>query len=166
MPDDEYSLLPITPADGNAIVDIFNYYIVNSFSAYPEHKVPYEFFFMFMEACKDYPSVVAKDHEGNIAGFGMLRFHNPIPAFRYAAKITYFVKPDLTGKGLGSKMLDYLESKGKKQGIGTILASISSLNDGSIRFHAKHGFVECGRFRQVGEKKGVVFDTVWMQKFI
>ena len=43
-------------------------------------------------------------------------------------------------------MLSYLETAGKTQQISTILASISSLNERSIRFHEKHGFTECGRF--------------------
>ncbi len=63
-------------------------------------------------------------------------------------------------------MLARLEDEGKQQGITTILASISSLNEASIRFHANHGFTECGRFKGIGRKRGVVFDTVWMQKFI
>ena len=121
---------------------------------------------MFLEICKNYPSVIVKDPDGTVAGFGMLRPHNPMPAFRHAAEITYFVRPDMTGKGLGEKMLGHLEAAGKDQGITTILASISSLNEGSIRFHERHGFSECGRFEKVGIKKGVVFDTVWMQKFI
>ena len=63
-------------------------------------------------------------------------------------------------------MLGHLETAGKAQGIRTILASISSLNEGSIRFHERHGFIECGRFRNVGLKRGMVYDTVWMQKDI
>jgi L-amino acid N-acyltransferase YncA len=47
--------------------------------------------------------------------------------------------------------------------VDTILASISSRNDGSIRFHKKNGFRECGRFRRVGRKFGQDFDIVWMQ---
>ena len=43
------------------------------------------------------------------------------------------------------------------------LAHISSANQASIRFHSRHGFTECGRFREVGEKHGTVFDMVWMQ---
>ncbi|WP_243669404.1 hypothetical protein [Methanoculleus chikugoensis] len=35
-----------------------------------------------------------------------------------------------------------------------------------MRFHRRHGFVECGRFRNVGSKHGVLFDVVWMQKFL
>jgi phosphinothricin acetyltransferase len=48
-------------------------------------------------------------------------------------------------------------------GVDTFLAHISSLNEGSIRFHLRHGFTECGRFRCVGRKRGHDFDMVWMQ---
>lgn len=162
----EITFSPITDTEREAIVDLFNYYIEHSFAAYPEQKVPYGFFALFLETCRNYPSVVARMPDGSVAGFGLLHAHNPIPAFLHTAEITYFIRPDLTGKGLGSKMLARLESDGKQQGICTILASVSSLNKGSIRFHAGHGFTECGRFKEVGKKKGIVFDTVWMQKFI
>jgi phosphinothricin acetyltransferase len=148
------------------VIDIFNYYISNSFAAFPTQPVPYEFFTVFLETRKHYPSVVAREPDGSIAGFGILRPHNAMPAFAHTAEITYFIRPDCTGKGLGSRILRYLENEGKSRGISTLLASISSLNEGSIRFHEKNGFVHCGRFRMVGEKNGVIFDTVWMQKFI
>jgi phosphinothricin acetyltransferase len=162
----EFTFGPISDTDRVPVIDLFNYYIGHSFAAYPEQKVPYEFFTHFLETCRNYPSVVARLPDGTVAGFGLLRAHNPMPAFRHAAEITYFVRPDLTGKGLGSKMLARLEEEGKQQGITTILASISSLNEQSIRFHAGHGFTECGRFKGIGRKKGIVFDTVWMQKSI
>jgi len=162
----DYSFGPLSETDGKAVIDIFNYYIRNTFAAYPEHEVPYEFFGKFLEICNNYPSIVVKDSQKNVAGFGMLRPHNPIPVFWHTAEVTCFIRPDQTGKGLGTKMLGFLETEGKKQGFSTILASISSLNEGSIRFHAHNGFSQCGRFKKVGQKKGVVFDTVWMQKFI
>jgi len=162
----QYMFGPIGLSDQKAVIDLFNHYIEHSFAAYPEHKVPYEFFNMFLGMCKDYPSVTVKDDEGMLAGFGMLRYHNPIPAFSHTAEITYFIRPELTGKGLGTQMLEYLIAEGKKRGISNILASISSLNEGSIRFHQKHGFTECGRFREVARKKSTFFDVVWMQKNI
>lgn len=162
----EYTVSPITGDDGKAIIDIFNHYVGTSFAAYPENPVPYEFFGFFLEQTKRYPSVAVRLPDGTVAGFGLLRAHNPMPAFRHTAEITYFIRPEMTGNGLGSRMLACLESEGKKMGITSILASISSLNEGSIRFHARHGFVECGRFGKVGIKKGVLFDTVWMQKVL
>lgn len=160
------TFIPVSEDERKPVVDLFNYYIENSFAAYPEQKVPYEFFAVFLESCRNYPSVAAKYPDGTVAGFGLLRAHNPMPAFRHTAEITYFIRPELTGNGLGTKMLGHLEAAGKVEGITTILASISSLNEGSIRFHARNGFYECGRFEKVGMKKGMVFDTVWMQKFI
>lgn len=37
--------------DRESVMDIFNYYIENSFSAYPERKLPYEFFDTFLNMC-------------------------------------------------------------------------------------------------------------------
>jgi len=162
----EYSLGPFTNADGREVIDIFNYYIEKTFAAYPSQKMPYEFFDMFLQLTRGYPSVTSHDSTGRLLGFGMLRAHNPITVFRRTAEVTCFVHPEYTGQGIGSQMLAHLEDKGKIQGINVILASISSLNEGSIRFHSRHGFVECGRFRNVAEKNGTIFDTVWMEKFL
>ena len=163
---DPFTLSLLEPGDGNEVIDLFNYYVGHTFAAYPEVPVPYQFFTVFQQACTNYPSVVVRASDGSLAGFGLLRAHNPMPVFRHTAEITYFIQPDLTRRGLGSRMLSYLEAKGKFQGITTILASISSRNEASIRFHTQHGFSECGRFVNVGRKKEVDFDIVWMQKFI
>jgi len=161
-----WRLEPISVDDREPILGIFNYYVENSFAAYPENRVPDSFFDAFMEKAEGHPTVVAKDEGGTILGFGLLRAHNPIPSFSQTAEITYFMRPEQTGKGIGSLMLEYLIEEAKKKGISSILASISSLNERSLRFHQKHGFVECGRFRQVGKKKGKFFDVIWMQKML
>jgi len=160
------TIAPVAESDREGIIDIFNYYIGHGFAAFPEQAVPYGFFGFFLEACKDYPSVVLRDPAGRVLGFGLLHAHNPMPVFRHTAEVSYFIRPELTGKGLGSRILAQLEREGNRQGITTILASISSLNDGSIRFHEQHGFIERGRFIGVGVKNGISFDTVWMQKDI
>ena len=163
---EEYVFSTISAEDCKEIVNIFNYYIEHSYAAYPEQTVGEDFCSMLMAQCTQYPSVSVKTHCGKIVGFGLLHAHNPMPAFSRTAEITYFIRPDMTGKGIGSQMLAYLETGAKKRKISVILATISSKNTGSIRFHQKNGFVECGRFRNVGEKKNVLFDTIWMQKEI
>ncbi len=155
---------PISNEDRKAIIDIFNYYVENSFAAYPETKFAYEAFDMFLQMSQGYPTATVKDTHGKVIGFGLLRSHNPMPAFSTTAEITYFIRPEHTGKGIGTKLLKYLEQEGTKKGLTNILANISSLNPGSINFHKQNGFVECGRFKSVGRKRGRTFDTVWMQK--
>lgn len=168
MPTDTaFRFNPLSESDRTPVIDLFNYYIQNSFAAYPEQPVPYGFFDLFLAATKNYPSVVVREADGSgFIGFGMLRAHNPMPVFSRTAEISYFLDPGYTGRGLGSIILQELESNGRARNIATILAGISSKNEGSIRFHKKNGFVECGRFRNVGKKNGVLFDTVWMQKCI
>lgn len=161
-----YTFSHLEASDRTGVVDLFNYYIEHTDAAFPETTVPYEFFDLSMQIARGYPTVAVRTQEATLAGFGMLRPHNPIPAFARTAEITYFIRPEETGKGIGTRMLQHLETEGKKQGITVILAHISSRNEGSIRFHHKNGFFECGRFRNTGKKRGILFDTVWMEKEI
>jgi phosphinothricin acetyltransferase len=160
----EFTLLPLAGSDKNEVVDLFNYYVKTSFAAFPENPVPYEFYDMLMQAAHGYPSVAARERNGALAGFGMLRPYNPLPAFAHTAEVTFFIWPEVTGRGLGTLMLRYLEEEGKKRGISVILANVSSRNEGSIRFHAKNGFSIVGRFAGVGQKHGILFDSIWMEK--
>lgn len=147
------------------VIDIFNYYIENTYAAYPESKVPYEFFYKFLELTKGYPAFIIKNNDNDkIIGFCFLRAYNPFPVFRETAEISYFIEKDEVGKGIGTEALKILEREAKKIGINRLLADISSENILSINFHKSNGFEECGRFHNVGKKKGRYFDVVWMEK--
>ncbi len=159
-------LKSMTIAHGIAVIDIFNYYIENSFAAYPDRKVSYSFFDILLRAAEEYPALVVEDEQDKIIGFGMLRAYHAFPVFSKTAEISYFIKPEWTRKGVGDLLLTSLIEKAEPKGINSILASIASLNEPSIHFHKKYGFIECGRFRKVGEKKGQVFDVVYMQKIL
>lgn len=162
----DYRLEPVSVEDGDQIIDIFNYYVENSFAAYPEIKVPNEFFQALSNLTQGYPFLVAKDMHGKVVGFGCLRPHSPFPTFSGTAEITNFISPEHTGMGIGKQILDSLLGEARRMGIATILASISSLNPASLAFHEKNGFVECGRFVGIGRKMGQEFDVVWIQRML
>ena len=162
----DFTLAPLKESDRNEVIDLFNYYIETNFAAFPETRVPYAFYDLVMETARGYPSAAVRDRDGVLAGFGILRPHNPLPVFNRSAEITYFIRPGDTGRGLGARVLRHLEEEGQKKGISCILAGISSRNEGSIRFHRNQGFSEVGRFREVGMKNGILFDVVWMEKMI
>lgn len=159
-------LSSITHDDRTEVMEIFNYYVENSFAAYPDRRIPNEFFDKLLQMSRGYPTVTSKTDEGIVVGFGLLRPYNPMPAFFRTAEITYFLKPGYTGRGIGKLLLEYLLEKGKQQGINVVLANISSLNEDSIRFHLKNGFSECGHFREVGQKNGRTFDVLYFQKLL
>jgi len=148
------------------VIDIFNYYVRETFNTYLEDCVPFDFYDSLLKKIEDYPSCVVKTEDGRVIGFGMLRAYDPRPTFSHTATISYFIEPEFCNCGIGSDMLARLLAEAGLKGIKTVLARISALNEGSIRFHIKHGFTECGRFKQVCRKKGQDFDVVWMQLMI
>ncbi len=158
----------MSEGDREAVIDLFNYYVENSFAAYPEERVSYGLFDEFLRLTKGYPAYTVRDEESErrVLGFAFLRAYHPLPSFLRAAEISFFIDPAWTGRGIGSMMMDRIINEAKCKGIDTILANVSSLNEKSLRFHERHGFVECGRFRRVARKKGCDLDAVWMQKVL
>ncbi len=149
--------------DWGAVTAIFNLFVANSFAAYPEEPVDENFFRTKHEAAADYPFLAA-EADGAIVGFAYLSPFHPVATMKTSALLTYFIHPDHTGKGLGSLFLDKLMTAGRRLEVTNFLAHISSANEGSIRFHTRHGFTECGRFLKIGTKAGQPFDMVWMQR--
>ena len=134
------------------VMDIFNYYVENSFAAFAEHRLPDIFFEKILEKIQDYPAYAIKESDsGATAGFCYLSPYHPL-------------LPHYTHAGAGKMCLDLLEADAKKRGIRIILADISSKNPQSISFHEKFGFTPCARLEKVGHKFGEDFDVIIMQK--
>lgn len=163
-----HSVRPMRKADRNNFLRVFNHYVENGFAAYQEEPVSSRFFnFIFQESRKVAAfSVTTRNdtRDTSYAGFGYVRPYKPGNIFSTTGTSTIFLLPEHTGKGLGTLLLPLLEQGAVKAGMRTLLVNISSRNPGSLAFHTKHGFVECGRFVNIGRKHGQLFDMVWMQK--
>lgn len=162
----EYTFEPLAERHRTPVIDIFNHYIVESFAAYPDKPVSYGVYDHFLTATRDYPALAVMDRKGQTIGFAFLQPYHPADSFRKTAVATYFILPGHTGKGIGTRILGILLKEAGNRGIEHILANISSLNSGSIEFHRKNGFQECGRFEDIGAKAGKTFSMVWMQRRI
>jgi len=161
-----YSIEPLRPEHRKAVIDIFNYYTQNSFAAFPDKPMPYDFFDRLIEPDDEYPSVVVKDETGAVAGFAFLHSFYQEDTMRRTAEINYFLMPHITRRGIGAEILKRFTERAREMGIDNIIACVSSLNGESIAFHIKYGFMECGRIHAAGRKFGRDFDIVWMQKRI
>lgn len=163
-----YEFKKISEEYRKAVIDIFNYFIENGYAAYPEEKMPYEFFDMILKNTRGYPAIVIVDtHSQNkIIGFAFMRPYHPMKVFQRTAEVTYFLLPEFTRQGIGKKIMEFFVQEAKKINIDTLLAHISSFNQQSIAFHEKMGFSQCGCFRRIGRKFGNDFDVVWMQKML
>lgn len=162
----EYSFENMVDEHREAVVDVYNYFIENSFAAYPDEAFGYEIFDYFQSISDGYPAVVIKEGSGEIVGFAFLSSFHAVDTFRKTAAISYFILPSHTRKGVGREILENFEAACRQIGVEIILAHVSSLNEDSLMFHKANGFEECGRLRGVGTKFGRDFDVVWFQKSV
>ncbi len=159
-----YDLAPMTQADAQPVMDILNHYIETGFAAFPQRRLPHEFFAALLQAARSHPSLVARDRSGQLAGFGLLRPFHFADSLAATAEFSCFLHPGHTRKGLGGLILERLCQEAAGRGIRQIVAEISSLNQPSLDFHAAHGFATCGRLKSVGRKLDQDFDVILMQR--
>jgi L-amino acid N-acyltransferase YncA len=148
------------------VMDIFNYFIENTFAAYPEAPLGDGVFDQFLAVSRRYPSAVVMNKKHNIVGFAFLQPYHPADTFRKTAVATHFILPEHTRKGIGAKLLEVFVRDAKKMGLQHLLVNISSLNPGSIEFHRKNGFHKCGTFEGIGIKARKKFSVIWMVRSI
>lgn len=156
---------PLSEKHRTHVINIYNYYITHTYASFLEQPVSYEFYDIFLAMMKGYPASAVLAG-GVAAGFCYLRPYNPIPAFNTTAEITYFIHPEMTGRGIGKAALRHLAEEAVARGISHLLACVSSLNEQGIRFHHKNGFLQQGKLVGIGRKFNNLFDIIWFQKKI
>lgn len=164
----KYAFRSMQKTDQKPVIDIFNYFIENGFTVYPDQRMSYDFFNFLLDVTKGYLAIVIinEDENDKVIGFAFMRKFHPFNTFNRTVEVTYMILSEYTRKGIGSKIVKFFEEEAKKMKIDCLLAEISSLNEESINFHKKMGFEHCGCFKRVGYKFGKDFDIVWMQKLL
>ncbi|MCP5103865.1 MAG: N-acetyltransferase [bacterium] len=152
-----------TADDTGAIWEIFNYFVLNSFAAYADKEVPEIFMAKFAHSAK---ISFVLEVDNRVVGFACINPYKEFDNFKHTGVLTYFILPEYTRRGLGTRLLNELFDDARKQGITNLLANISSKNEQSLQFHKKHGFTECGLFKNMGTKNGEFFDIIWVQRDI
>jgi phosphinothricin acetyltransferase len=147
----------------HAVTDIFNFFIRESFAAYPVDEVSVD---RFSTLHRIVTAFLVLEIENELVGFGFLKPFREEPTFSHTGVLTYFILPHYTGMGLGTRLLERLTDEAKKHGFNNVIAHISSKNTQSLLFHEKHGFKQVGRLERLGIKFDTPFDIIWVQKFL
>jgi len=110
------------------------------------------------------PYLVAVER-GEILGYGYCAPYRSRSAYRYALEDSMYVKDGHLGKGIGTRLLGELLRICEGLGYRQVIAVIGdSANAGSIRLHARLGFLRVGTLRSSGYKFGRWVDSVLMQR--
>jgi phosphinothricin acetyltransferase len=154
------------PDDLPSINAIYNHYVLTStctFQIEPETTEGRAAWFAGRGAA--HPVLVAEE-DGEVIAWGSLSPFHRREAFAATAENSVYVHAGHQRRGLGSRLLEALLARGRASGLHVIVAAISSDQEGSVALHARHGFVEVGRLREVGRKFGRTLDIIYMQHLI
>lgn len=109
-----------------------------------------------------WPFLVAED--GVVLGYAYATQFRDRPAYARTCENSIYVAPDATGQGIGSRLLGALTDSARDCGFEQMIAVIGGGEPASVALHARFGFVERGRMKDVGLKFGRRLDTVYMQR--
>ena len=155
---------PATDLDLPAITDIYNQAVLRSTGTFDtEPKTPGQQREWFARHGDSHPVIVAEE-SGKVVGWASMSPYSDRCAYARTAEVSVYIDEGARGRGLGGELLEGILSAGRKAGLLQVLARVTEGNEASLRLHARRGFFEAGRLRQVGEKFGKVLDVHILQK--
>jgi L-amino acid N-acyltransferase YncA len=158
---------PAIEDDLPGILAIYNDVIATSTAVYADDPVPLdERRSWFAGRCaQGYPILVAIEDDA-IVGFASFGDFRAWPGYRFTVEHSVHVRRDRRGLGVGHSLVASLIPIATALGKHVMIAGVDAANVGSIRFHARLGFVQVAHFREVGRKFDRWLDLVFLQRIL
>lgn len=111
---------------------------------------------------RGFPFLVA-ERDGGLVGYAYAARFRDRAAYAATCEDSIYIAHDVRGLGIGTALMLALLDAARGAGFEQMIAVIGGGEPASVALHAKCGFVQAGRLRNVGHKFGRVLDTVYMQ---
>lgn len=147
------------------VMEIYNYYIENTYAAYPGNRLPSRFFDKLTSEINGYPAYVVKNSD-KVVGFCFWNSYKNYSTFKETAVINCFLAYEVKGLGIEDYCLKKLEEDARQLDIKNILAIIPTKNRLGVRYYHTNGFRTCGTISDIGTKFGESFGLVIMKKIL
>lgn len=157
---------PVKPGDYPALLAIYNHVVAHTTAIYCDDPADLAYIQDYAEkrVQAGFPFLVAETEAGNIVGYGTFGPFRARPGYRYTVEHSVHIHHEMRGKGIGSKLLKDLIKLGKEGGYHLMIGAVDGENQGSVAFHAKHGFAAAGRIDEVAFKFDRWLDVVFVAK--
>ena len=155
---------PATEADIPAIRAIYAPYVEKTTITF-EYTVPTEAEFLdrFRAITQRFPWLVWEE-EGEILGYVYASAPFQRAAYDWCAEPSVYLRQDVRGRGIGTKLYAALEALLQAQGFQVLLALITEENTPSLDFHSRCGYVSRSVLPNCGFKFGRWLGVTWMEK--
>jgi L-amino acid N-acyltransferase len=152
-----------TERDLCAINDIYNHFVFNSTCTYQETAEPMESRRAWFAEHGDGHPVTVVEGDGKVVGWGSLSPFHKRSAYRNTVENSVYIHHEFHRRGIGSMILRDQIERSRACGRHAIIAAIDGEQTASVKLHAKFGFAEVGRLKQIGFKFGRWLDVVYME---
>jgi L-amino acid N-acyltransferase YncA len=162
----QYNFLALQEAHLPSIRDIYNYYIQNTTATFHTQPLtPNEMReLVFFNNPKYQAYAICNEHQ--VCGYILLTQHKKRAAYDLTAEVTLYLEPGLTGKGIGSQALRFIETAAREAKFHVLVATICGENLSSIRLFTKNGYSQCAHYHEVGRKFDRWLDLVAFEKIL
>ena len=142
----------VTFNDAQELVDIYNYYVINSIvtldlvafsTRHFEEKIK--------EISSQFPFIVYEE-QGEIIGYAYANTFRTKPAYKKSVELTVYIKHTSIGKQIGKKLYTELIKLLKEQNYHVLIGGLTLPNDASVKLHEYFGFEKVAHFKEVGYK--------------
>ncbi|MBE1491669.1 GNAT family N-acetyltransferase [Plantactinospora soyae] len=165
MEQDPATIRPATPADLDAVGEIYAHYVMHTTITF-ELRVPdrHEWSARYRAITETGLPFLVAELDGRIAGYAYCARWKSRPAYRHTAEDSIYLAPWALGRGLGRALLAELLRVSPVAGVRELIAVVADTGEpASLRLHERLGFAEVGRLRRVGYKHDRWLDTVLLQ---
>lgn len=148
------------------ILEIYNYYIKNTTATFHIHPLTLnEMRRIVFYSDPRFKTFVIFNND-QLCGYCILTRFKAREAYRITAEATLYLKPEFTGKGIGSQALRFLEKLARQKGFHSLIGGICGENTASLKLFEKNGYTKCAHYKEVGKKFGRLLDIVHYQKLL
>lgn len=153
-------------SDAKAIVDIYNYYILNTNITFEEKQLTVDDMEeRIIEKTAKHPWIVY-ERNGQVIGYAYLSGWHSRSAYRYSNEASIYLDRNEKGHGIGKELFAKLLEVSRGYGVHTIVSGITIPNKESISLHEKFGFKKIAEFEEIGFKNNKWLNVGYWQKLL
>ncbi|MBO5220879.1 MAG: N-acetyltransferase [Clostridia bacterium] len=153
-----------TPADADEILEIYRPYVESTAVTFETEVPSREAFRARVEhVLEQFPYVVA-EADGQIVGYSYASPYRSRAGFRWTVELSVYVRSDLRGQGIGTRLFAALLDFLRMQGYRNAVSVISWPNESSARLHYHFGFRCAGIQLKCGYKNGHWCDVALFER--
>ncbi len=152
-----------TPKDGEALLNIYKWYIENTAITFETEVPSAEAFGQRIESTlARFPWLVC-EIDGVVAGYAYASKHRERAAYQWSADLSIYVDAKYHRRHIAKALYKVLEEALRLQGYYSVFAGVTSPNPKSEAFHLAYGFDTIGVFENVGYKLGQWRGVKWFK---